>query len=164
MNMFKVIISNAYILIIPILVWNVLLASKLPAAFGPENFDRGIPQLILSGEKIFRVLVFIFPLFIKLSLKNKYSKLGFILYLAGILLYFLSWIMLIYTPDSTWSMSAVGFTAPAYLPLIWLIGISILADSYYFPIEYKNWHYQSITLIFSLFHISHTLLVYLKLK
>ena len=37
-----------------------------------------------------------------------------------------------------WSRSLFGFTAQAFTPSIWLTGLSLIADSYYFKLAYSK--------------------------
>ena len=153
---------SCILLTIPPLVFNIIFADNLPKAFGPDIFDKDIPALIAFPENILRAFVFIFPLFMPLKIKTKRQKTGLILYLLGISIYFLSWILLIFSPESIWSISLFGFLAPAYTPLIWLFGIGLIGNSLYFPISYKWWYYLLGVIAFLIFHISHTFLVYSK--
>jgi hypothetical protein len=162
MNLMRKIISNGYILMLPILIWNLIFTSKLPPAYDPKNFNNDIPILIFIGENLFRSIIFILPLFMKLDIANKTGKQGFIVYSFGSLFYYLSWLMLIYTPNSLWSNSGFGFAAPAYTPIIWLIGISLMANSYYFKITYKRWHFIIPSMAFSFFHGAHAMWVSLR--
>ncbi len=70
--------------------------------------------------------VFIVPLCLTLKWDTLQRKIGWGLYIAGILVYFASWIPLMVYPDSAWSNSLIGFTAPAFTPLIWLAGIGLM--------------------------------------
>ncbi len=164
MNTVKKIISNGYILLIPILIWNLSFTSKLPPAYDLKNFNSNIPILILIGENLFRSIIFILPLFIKLSIGNKAEKFGFIVYIFGSLCYYISWVILIYAPNSLWSNGFYGFAAPSYTPIIWLIGMSLMANSYYFKVKYMKWHFIIPSVAFSIFHITHTLIVYLRIN
>jgi hypothetical protein len=154
------ILSNGFVAIIPILVWNGIFTSKLPAAFSPTSFDRNVPFYIIAGENTFRFTVFLMPLFLRLRISTPIGKTGTALFLFGVLLYFLSWLVLIYAPASRWSASILGFCAPACTPLIWLVGISLMADSYYFDAAYSKWHFIVPSLGFLLFHILHTIHAY----
>ena len=119
-------ILNCMWLLLPIMVWNWFLANKLPRAYATETFDHSIPIFIVNGENIFRAMVFILPLLMPLRIETQTQKLGLGLYLAGTLIYFLSWLAQIYFPQSAWSLSAFGFLAPAHTPLIWLTGIGLI--------------------------------------
>lgn len=150
-------LKNGFLPIIPILLWNSYFYRKLPASYQKPLFDKDIPRFIETGENILRVLVFSFPVFIKL---NYGSTKGVVLFTFGTLLYFASWLMLIYKPNSKAAKSALGFTAPASLPLIWLLGISFMADSFYFALPFSQWYYSIIAFLFVCFHFSHAFIVY----
>jgi hypothetical protein len=160
MSIINKISSNGFVPIIPILVWNILFTSKLPPAFSPESFNRDIPLTIVIGENIFRSIVFLLPIFFRINLSSSIGKIGFFVFSIGTVLYFLSWLILIYFPDSGWSRSLFGFAAPAYTPLIWLVGLSLMADSYYFNIPFSKWHFILPSLGFFIFHLLHTFHVF----
>lgn len=153
-------LSNGYIPIIPILAWNALFVSSLPPAFDPKSFNNGIPSAIMVGENLFRAAVFLLPLFFKLNISTSIGKAGLIVYIGGTSLYFLSWLIQIIAPNSLWSTSLLGFTAPAYTPIVWLVGLSLMADSYYFKATYSKWHLILPSIAFSFFHVYHTIFVY----
>ena len=153
-------LSNGYIAILPILIWNALLSSKLPPAFEQNSFNRDVPFAITIGENLFRFIIFSLPLFFRLNITSTFSKKGLITFSTGVILYFSSWLMLICAPDSNRSSSIWGFAAPAYTPIIWLVGLSLLVDSYYFKLAYSKWHFILPSVAFSIFHISHAVYVY----
>jgi len=152
------------LLLIPILAWNAILASKLPAGYQAEMFDKDIPSAVSLGENIFRSLVMFLPLLMPLNLVGRSQKLGLYIFIFGMLVYFLSWVVLIVLPGSTWSMSAVGFLAPAYTPLIWLVGIGLIGAQFYFHFPYQSWMYILLSIVFLSFHITHAAIVYLRLN
>lgn len=154
---------NCFLLTVPIMIWNLLLSEKLPAAFQPEVFWNDIPPLVTYGENASRIFLFMFTLLMPLRVSTPVQKRGLFLYVAGTVLYFVSWLLLIWFPDSSWSQSMAGFTAPAYTPLIWLVGIGLVADSFYFNRKYKPWYFISIAVLFLLFHNFHTITVFLRL-
>lgn len=160
MNLLRNIISNGFIPVIPILIWNLLFTSKLPPALGSESFNRGVPFFILLGENIFRSIFFLFILFIKLESKTASGRMGVRIYSIGIFLYFLSWLLLMYFPNSSWSNSIIGFSAPAVTPFVWMLGISLMAESFYFKLPFLKWYLIIPSLLFILFHTAHTVLVY----
>jgi hypothetical protein len=153
---------NCLWLLAPIMLWNGVFAGKLPKAFQPEMFEKDIPTLIVDGENFFRLVIFILPLLMPLRFVTPAQKIGMGLYLAGIAIYFLAWLMLMVFPHSAWSLSAFGFLAPAYTPLIWLTGIGLMGSSLYFPSPYKTWMYIALAAIFIGFHLTHATLVYLR--
>ena len=70
---------NGILLTIPPLLFNLIFASKLPAAFSPEIFDKDIPAIISSGENILRAFVFLFPLFMVLKMQSHRQKTGVVI-------------------------------------------------------------------------------------
>ncbi len=154
------IISNGFVPLIPILAWNLYFTAKLPAAYGPSTFDSNIPPVIVFGETIFRGIVFVMPLFFTLNIGSALGKVGLIIFSVGVAAYFSSWLSLIYFPQSFWSTHVLGFAAPAYTPIIWLVGLGLMADSYYFKLDYAKWHFILPAILFAIFHISHSVYVY----
>lgn len=61
------ILSNAFLLLIPIFVWNALFWSKLPPEYEEKSFDRGVPKFLLILENIFRIVIFSLPLFMHID-------------------------------------------------------------------------------------------------
>ena len=102
--------------------------------------------------------IFLMPLRISTTAQKK----GFALYVAGTLVYFASWLILMYFPKSMWSKSVLGLLGPAYTPLFWLIGIGLIGDSLYLNIPYSRWLYFLVVIVFLIFHNWHTYLIYFR--
>jgi len=153
-------LKNGYLPLLPILSWNLVLTAHLPPAFQPGVFNEDIPFWVLVGENLFRVIVFLMPLFLMLNIRTPRGRWGLVVCLLGVVAYGLSWLVLILAPESNLGSSVLGFAAPAYTPIIWLIGMALMADSYYFRVTYSPWHFAIPALGFSLFHIYHAWLVY----
>jgi len=133
---------NCFLLIIPILVWNIIFAPKLKQE-GFKN-NANVSALILYAEHALRFFVFLFPVFIPLSFENK----GFTIYLIGTIIYFLSWLPLIYFQEKKWTTNVFVVLAPFFTPLIWLVGIGIIGNSIGFIV---------VSILFILVHILHGL-------
>jgi hypothetical protein len=153
---------NGFLLIVPILIWNGIFFSRLPAQYQPPIFEQGIHPIISFGENILRIVIFGLPLLFMVGLSTKTQYLGLGLYLAGVIIYFLSWLPLIFAPESAWSTSLPGFMAPAYTPILWMVGVALWGDSFYLPIAYKPLHYLIPAALFSIFHCVHAVLVYIR--
>jgi hypothetical protein len=153
-------VKSCFLLTLPVMAWDFFLADKLPLTFQSAIFWHDVPLFLAMGEHIFRILIFAFTLAMPLSFASKRSQIGLVIYLIGIVLYFLSWLALIYGPLSMWSNSYFGFLAPAYTPVLWLIGISFIGTRFYFNFPYKRRVFLAISILFLLFHNLHTLMVY----
>ena len=156
------IVKNGIWLTFPPLLFGLSLMSRLPAALTPALFNKGIPDVLANGENIVRILVFAMPAFFSIGISTKTQKQGLALYLAGVALYYLSYAALIFSPDSVWSTSMIGFVAPAYTNLFWMIGLGLLGEKFYFPahLRYRPVFFIAPVVIFLIFHITHAVIVY----
>ncbi len=158
-KLFEVVTTSGYLPLIPIFLWNIAFMSKLPRCYQPDVFNINIPRSIIVSENVFRIIIFTIPLFFSLNKIGPIINTGVSLYILGTALYFISWLLLIISPNSRWSRSIVGFTAPAYTPIIWLVGISLMVDSCYL-FTYSKWHFLLPATLFSVFHVIHVIYVY----
>lgn len=142
------------------MIWNIVLTKELPKDFQPEIFWKDVPIFLKYGENISRTLVFILTLLMPLSILTNTQKNGLYLYVAGTVVYFASWLVLIYFPDSRWSNSVFGFMAPAYSPVLWLTGIGLIGNSFYFNLPHRRWFFIFTSLIFLTFHNFHAITIY----
>lgn len=155
--------QNCFLLLLPILLWNLIFMKALPVQFQKATFWHAIPSYIRIPENILRIVVFMCPLFMKLSISEPHQKLGLILYVFGVCLYFGSWIAPIYFPQSAWSKSCWGFTAPAYTTIIWFAGIGLIGSSLFINIPYHCSVYLVISALFVNLHTIHVYIVYSRL-
>lgn len=118
---------NCLWLMAPLLTWNIILAPKI--TLDKVISDANSPTWLLAAENIVRIVVFVFPLLFPLRVQDAVSKTGLSLYLIGTLLYYITWIPLIWMPDSLWSQSAAGLLAPRLTPLLWFLGIAMIGHS-----------------------------------
>ena len=151
---------NCFVLTIPILIWNILLTDKLPKTIKPEILIQNISPFIVYTENIIRILVFTMMAFMPIQISKTIQKQGLLLFIIGTLIYFISWLLLIYFPDSVWSKSVLGILSPAYTPVLWLIGIGLIGDSFYFNLHYKRWLFVLLSIIFLVFHNIHAYKIY----
>ncbi|MFY0685998.1 MAG: hypothetical protein JXQ90_02475 [Cyclobacteriaceae bacterium] len=155
----KAYLSNCFLLYIPIIAWNVLLSTHLPESYQDERWNN-IPNWLLLLENTSRPALYIIPMFMQLRWKTNQQKLGIGIYTAGLLLYFISWLLQIFFPNSDWSLTYIGFAAPAFTALFWLIGIGITGHQLYYPRRWILPLYWILTLVFMLAHIGHTWVVF----
>jgi hypothetical protein len=152
-------LTSCFWLIVPIILWDLLFASQLPRLLSMEVFWRNIPPVIAYSENIFRYILILFPLLMPLRVRSSSQKVGLIIYAFGLLAYFSSWLALMLLPGSAWSTSVAGLLAPAYTPLIWAVGIALVGDSLYVRVPYRPWFYIVVAVLFTIFHVSHTMIV-----
>jgi hypothetical protein len=155
---------SCFLLTLPVMAWNILLTDRLPAVFQPDVFWHNIPDWLAYGENMARGLIFLMALLMPLPAGKLPETTGFWVYMSGLAVYFLSWVMLIEYPGTQWSQSQWGFMAPAYTPLLWLLGISLTGQSFYFKIPYRWYYYMAVALIFVGFHCLHAWIVFTNHK
>ena len=135
---------NGFVLILPLLLWNLVLGSRIRQE--KITSDAHSPAWLLTAENIFRLVVFISPLLLTMNFNDSPGKIGLIVYGAGTLVYFVSWLPLMFASQSTYSNSLLGLFAPRLTPLISLFGIALLCHS---------WLYGLISALFIFFHTWH---------
>jgi hypothetical protein len=135
---------NCLWLILPLLVWNLLLGSRITQE--AITSDTHSPKWLLITENIARILVFALPLLLPLQMKNAYSKAGLFIYILGTLIYFASWLPLMFAPTSAWSTSTAGLLAPRLTPFLSFLGIALMGNF---------WPYGLISAVFIFLHTLH---------
>ena len=153
-------VLNCFWLIVPVLLLNAVLMKKLPSNYQPEFFSKDIPRWVSAGENILRILVIAATLVMPLGIGSPEQRVGLAVYLAGLVLYSLSWIMQVWFPKAAWSESRWGFMAPSYTPILWLVGIAIIGRECFVPIPYWSWIYLGFSTVFLIFHNLHTWIVF----
>ena len=122
--------SNCFWLVIPLLAWNIALAPNL--TLEEVISDAHSPAWLLAAENLTRIVVFAFPLLLAFQVKDRLGKTGLAIYLAGLLIYFASWIPLVWTSQSGWSQSAVILLLPRVSPLLAFVGIAMIGHSLFY--------------------------------
>ena len=144
----------------PPMLFNLSLMTFLPTALTPAQFNRGIPDVIVNVESIGRILVFAIPAFFSIGISTKTQKRGLALYLAGVIIYYLSYGTQNFFPDNTWSKSTIGFAASAYTNVFWMIGLGLLGEKFYFMkhLRYRPIFYIVPAVVFVVFHTIHAVI------
>ncbi len=152
--------SNGFILFIPIFLWNLIFIKKLPPVFEDKTFDKNIPKIILVGETFFRVIVFLMPIMTEIDYSKIAGNIGFYIFIVGVVIYFLTWLLLMYYPNSKWSKSLIGFCGPGYTPIIWLVGFAFTVNRFIINIHYNIWFYLVPSILFVVFHVVHSVMAF----
>ncbi len=136
---------NGFWLLLPILLWNVVLAPRLKnPVFTSDEF---IPKPLFLLENGLRVLTFALPFFWACRLPDSAwgaVALGWWLYGVGTLIYFLSWIP--HLNVWPWTNHPAVLLAPAYTPLLWLAGMSLILGA---------WGFAWVAVLFEAAHVTH---------
>lgn len=138
---------NCLLLVVPLLIFNGLFTGRLP---GGLYHDEGVPPALLLPESALRVLVFVAPLWLPLSLERRGPL---ILFAVGAALYLLSW-----TPtlaDLPAARHLAVYLLPHATPLIWLLALAWMGAS---------WPFAAASLVFFAVHTTHGVLAHRALE
>ena len=129
LQLFNLALLNNGLFLIPPLLWNVVFASKLP-----EMYSEGsVPGPLLVTENILRFAAMMYPVFIPIDVDNNLFQAGLITYSVGTVLYFTSWSIMMFSKNEKVKNLPLVKLAPAYTPLVWLLGIGMMSDSALYP-------------------------------
>ncbi len=156
----KYYLKNCFLLLIPVIVWNIIFRPYSPELFHGDAYWNNISLFIKWSESILMITVLILPMFMPLKVKKKSQKTGLVIYLIGLVVYIFAWRPLVLYPDGTWSNNPVGFFTPSISLLFILIGIGLIGNRLFFKIRYKRVIYILISFLYILFHISHLFISY----
>ena len=115
--------SNGFLLIVPILIWNLAFWRLLPAGAGGSE---PVPMSLQWAEHLFRAGVFGMPAFLKIQSHGSVGHLGWAIYLVGSVVYFASWLPWLRGVESE---EIVLLLAPYLTPMLVFTGIAILCRS-----------------------------------
>ena len=120
--------KNHFLFLLPPIIWNLVFTPLLPM----DHFLGEAPFWVVLVENLFRIITFTLPLFLPVVWDHKRFRTGLKLYTVGLLLYFGSWMHLMISPDSSLAGLAVYQLAPAFTPMIWLAGMSMMSRSRFY--------------------------------
>jgi hypothetical protein len=151
---------NCFLLLLPIFIWNMIFANKLPEKYTDKGNWDNIPKLLAAAENTLRTIVFLLPVVMKLSFSGTQAIIGLVIYLIGMIVYFASWTIQIKFPEHSWSMSLLGTMAPAYTTLPIFIGIGLIGKESFLNIPNISLFYIILSIVFVAVHSIHAYLAY----
>ena len=158
MNFINIILKyiyNCFLFFIPILIFNILFFKKLPS-----YYLKNISHPIIKAETIIRIITIAFSIIMAINIQNNTGKIGLIIYIIGIIIYFSSYFIEIYFPNTLFSKKLIFILAPYWTSVIWLIGIGLLGIKLFVNIPYHFTVYLIISVIFTIIHTIHGYLCY----
>jgi hypothetical protein len=115
--------KNGFVLVVPLLVWNAIFWPRLPPSAGGV---QEVPFWLEAVETVLRAAVFLYPLFLSLRANGRTRRPGAVLYMAGLLIYFVSWVPWLQGVE----LQSVPFLVGPYAtPLLVFGGIALLCRS-----------------------------------
>jgi hypothetical protein len=152
--------ANCFLLLVPVFIWNICLAGALPLPYSPGLFNKDVPAPLLLAENCLRLPLFAFPLIMRLGLSSQQQRTGLAVYVVGVVLYAISWLVQIRVPQSPWSRSTAGFSAPAYTSAMWLAGIGMIGEHSFIEWTYRPQFYFGLVAAFVFVHTAHAFTAY----
>jgi len=137
-------INNCFLFFIPILIINILFFKKLPS-----YYLKNISHPIIIAETITRIITIAFSMIMAIDIKNKTGKIDLIIYIIGIIIYFTSYFIEIYAPNTLFGKNIIFILAPYWTSVIWLIGIGIVGNRLFVNIPYHFTVYLVLSITFA---------------
>ncbi len=101
---------NGFILVIPVLVWNLVFYRTLPL-WHQIKIGNNLEKV----DSLLRIPIFGLPLVFRFSVFTDIHQIGWVIYGIGIILYFASWIITI-SGNVNKNQSVLTALGPAYTP------------------------------------------------
>lgn len=155
-------VRSCGLLLIPAIAWNVAFTSTLMPAPAMSEFWRDIPAPLAFVENVLRAVVFGLPFAMPLQIAEQRERRALAVFVLGTLVYFASWVALMYWPHSAWSESVLGSLAPAWTPIVWLPALAVLGRRLFWGHGYRWWMYLLACLGFLAVHVGHAAFVELR--
>ena len=115
---------NGFLLIAPVLIWNLVFWPMLPEAAGGSE---PVPAGLQWTEHLLRLAVFALPVFMTIDSRGLPGHLGWATYLAGLAIYFASWIPWL---NGSKLDAVLLLLAPYVSPLVVFVGLATLCRSW----------------------------------
>ena len=97
-----------------------------------------------------------------LQIATKPERRALLAFVLGTLVYFASWLALIYWLHSPWAANIFGSLIPAYLPILVLPSLGVFGKRLFWGHFYRWWMYLCLCVDFLAAHITHGALVYMR--
>jgi hypothetical protein len=138
-----------------VIIFNIIFTKYLP-----EHYLKNIKHKIVAIETIARIITIAFSVIMSIKLDTKTSKIGLIVYIIGIFIYFCSYFIAIRFPANLFNNNIIVLLAPYWTSALWLIGIGLLGNKLFINIPYHYTVYIIISIIFTIIHSIHGYLCY----
>ena len=96
--------SNCFWFFIPVIIFNIIFTKYLP-----EFYLKNINHPIVTMETIARIITIAFSVIMAIKLDNKIGKIGLVVYIIGVLIYFCSYFIVIKMPAISFHNNFIVF-------------------------------------------------------
>ena len=142
--------SNCFLLFIPVILLNVLFTKYLP-----ECYLKNISHIIVPIETIVRLILMALSIIMSIEIKDRTGKTGILIYITGLILYFVSYFILINYSETVVCKNMIVQLSGYWTATIWLIGIGLIGKKLFIKIPYHYVLYITLSVLFGIIHTYH---------
>ena len=142
--------SNCFLLFIPVILLNVLFTTYLP-----ECYLKNISHIIVPIETIVRFILIALSIIMSIEIKDRVGKTGILIYITGLMLYFVSYFILINCYKTVFCKNMIVQLSGYWTATIWLIGIGLIGKKLFIKIPYHYVLYITLSVLFGIIHTYH---------
>ena len=139
--------SNCFLLFIPVILFDILFTKYLP-----ELYLKNISHTIVPIETAVRILLIALSSIMKINIQNRKGKIGVLIYITGLFLYFVSYFVLINHADAVVGKNMILHLSGYWTAMIWLIGIGLIGNRLFVKIPYHYSLYIILSILFGMMH------------
>jgi hypothetical protein len=147
--------NNCFWFFMPLIIFNIVVTKYLPAFY-----LKNIHHPIVMFETVVRIITILFSLIMMMNVNSNIGKLGFMIYIVGLLIYVCSYFIVIKIPASSFNNNLIVLLAPYWTSFLWLVGIGLLGNKLFINVPYHYVIYIAISFVFAVIHSVHGYLCY----
>ena len=152
MNNYK---NNCFWFFMPVIVFNIIFTKYLP-----EFYLRKINHPVVTMETIARIVTIVFSVIMAIRMDNKIGKIGLVVYIIGVLVYFCSYFVVIKITAVSFHNNYIVLLAPYWTSVLWLIGIGLVGNKLFINMPYHYSAYIIVSIVFAIIHSIHGYICY----
>jgi hypothetical protein len=115
---------------------------------------------IVTIETVVRIMTIAFSVIMVIKLDNNIGKVGLVVYIIGVLIYFCSYFIVIKVPAISFHNNLIVLLAPYWTSVLWLISIGLLGNKLFINIHYHYTAYIILSIVFAIIHSIHGYICY----
>ena len=150
--------KNCFWFFIPVIIFNIIFTKYLP-----ENYLQNVSHVVVLLESITRISLIILSLVLQINTNNLLGKAGIKIYIIGLLIYFLSYYVIIKYSNTIFGQNMIVQLSGYWTSVLWLIGIGLIGNKIFLKIPYKWILYILISILFGIMHTYHGYILLTKL-
>jgi hypothetical protein len=150
--------SNCFLLFIPVILFNMVFTKHLP-----EQYLNNISHVIVPIESTLRIILIAFSAMMSINIKDKIGKIGISIYITGLIIYFLSYFIVINYQDTIVCKHIIIQLSGYWTAIIWLIGIGLAGNKLFVKMPYHWSFFLILSILFGLSHTYHGYILMIKL-